>query len=95
SYFYQVTPAPADSGNAAAPATASPGSAAPQTAAPKLVAKQIFVQTGRRSADKIEIVKGVDAGMQIVTSGQNKLSNGSAIAIDNSVALSTFTPTDY
>jgi membrane fusion protein (multidrug efflux system) len=95
SYVYQVTPAPADSGNAAAPATASPGSAAPQTAAPKLIAKQIFVQTGRRSADKIEIVKGVDAGMQIVTSGQNKLSNGSAIAIDNSVALSTFTPTDY
>jgi len=27
--------------------------------------------------------------MEIVTAGQNKLSNGSAIAIDNSVALNT------
>jgi membrane fusion protein (multidrug efflux system) len=85
SYVYQVVPAPAEPATAAAaPATAS---AAP--AAPNLVAKQIFVQTGRRSSDQIEIVKGVDPGMQIVTAGQNKLSNGSAIAIDNSVALNT------
>lgn len=85
SYVYQVAPAePATATAAAAPATAS---AAP--AAPNLVAKQIFVQTGRRSSDQIEIVKGVDPGMEIVTAGQNKLSNGSAIAIDNSVALNT------
>jgi membrane fusion protein (multidrug efflux system) len=85
SYVYQVVPAPAEPATApAAPATAS---AAPT--APNLVAKQIFVQTGRRSSDQIEIVKGVDPGMEIVTAGQNKLSNGSAIAIDNSVALNT------
>ena len=40
---------------------------------------------GRRSGDRIEIVDGVKPGMQIVTSGQNKLSSGSPVAVDNSV----------
>ena len=87
SYVYQVVPAPAEPATATAAAAPATASAAP--AAPNLVAKQIFVQTGRRSSDQIEIVKGVDPGMEIVTAGQNKLSNGSAIAIDNSVALNT------
>jgi len=93
SYVYQVVPAPAEPATATATATATaaaaPATASAAPAAPNLVAKQIFVQTGRRSSDQIEIVKGVDPGMEIVTAGQNKLSNGSAIAIDNSVALNT------
>ena len=32
------------------------------------------------------IEKGIEAGMKIVSSGQNKLSNGSHIVIDNSVS---------
>ena len=53
----------------------------------QLVARQVFVETGRRSGDQIEIRKGVEPGTRIVTSGQNKLSNGSVITIDNSVEL--------
>ena len=58
---------------------------APDAEAPNLVAKQIFVKVGRRSGDRIEIVEGVEPGMTIVTSGQNKLSSGSPVVIDNSV----------
>ena len=47
------------------------------------------MQAGRRSGTEIEIVKGVEPGMQIVTSGQNKLSNGSPVAVDNSVNPAT------
>jgi len=45
----------------------------------------LFRSLGRRSGDLIEITKGVEPGMEIVTSGQNKLSSGSPVAIDNSV----------
>ena len=67
-------------------AAAAPAAGAPQTPpGPQYVVKQIFVETGRRSDTLIEIKKGVEPGMQIVTSGQNKLSPGSHVAIDNSV----------
>ena len=52
---------------------------------PQYVVKQIFIETGRRSGTQIEVKKGIEAGMKIVSSGQNKLNNGSHIAIDNSV----------
>lgn len=51
-------------------------------AGPDLIAKQVFVTTGRRSTDTIEILKGLEAGALVVTSGQNKLSPGSPVAID-------------
>lgn len=93
SYAYQVVPdtsAASSPGSAAAPASAAPATGESATpAAPKLSAKQIFVQTGRRSGSQIEILKGVDPGMQIVTSGQNKLSNGSPVAIDNRVDITS------
>ncbi|WP_018181493.1 efflux RND transporter periplasmic adaptor subunit [Kaistia granuli] len=90
-YVYAVEDAPAAAAAAPAdPAKAEAGKAeeakpAPATAGPGLVAKQIFVTPGRRSGDMIEIVEGVKPGMRIVTSGQNKLSSGSSVAIDNSV----------
>jgi membrane fusion protein (multidrug efflux system) len=91
-YVYQVVPAPPPApdtaGAPAAPATQAAG-ATDKPAEPELVVKQIFVQTGRRSGDQIEILKGVEPGMKIVTSGQNKLSNGSKVAIDNSISLSS------
>lgn len=52
---------------------------------PPLVARQVFVQTGRRSDGIIEIVDGLEAGQQVVTAGQNKLSNGARVVIDNTV----------
>ena len=68
-----------------APAAEGQGQAGQQPAQPKLVARQVFVQTGRRVGDQIEIVSGLEPGVQVVTAGQNKLSPGSPVAIDNSV----------
>ncbi|MCX5496898.1 efflux RND transporter periplasmic adaptor subunit [Kaistia dalseonensis] len=88
-YVVQDAPPPAAPATPAPDAAAKPadGAAKPAEApaAPSLIAKQQFVTLGRRSGDLVEIVKGVEPGMQIVTSGQNKLSSGSSVAIDNSV----------
>ena len=90
SYVYQVVDAPpAKGGEGAGPA---PAAGSGKAAEPKLQAKQVFVETGRRSGTEIEITKGVEPGMQIVTSGQNKLSNGSPVAVDNSVNPATPEP---
>ncbi len=53
-----------------------------------LKAEQVFVTVGRRSGDLIEVIKGIKGGDKIVTSGQNRLSNGAKVAIDDSVTLS-------
>jgi membrane fusion protein (multidrug efflux system) len=86
-YVYAVQPAPADPAAAKAADAKAPEPADSKAgdAAPDLIAKQIFVKVGRRSGDLIEIVEGVEPGMNIVTAGQNKLSSGSSVAIDNSV----------
>ena len=52
---------------------------------PKLIAKQSFVTTGESRGDQIAVLKGVNEGESIVTSGQIKLRNGSPVSIDNSV----------
>ncbi len=54
-------------------------------AADALEVRQVFVQTGRRSGGLVEIASGVAAGDQVVTAGQNRLSNGQPAAVDNSV----------
>ncbi|MDF1857045.1 efflux RND transporter periplasmic adaptor subunit [Pseudooceanicola sp.] len=43
---------------------------------PRLVANQVFVRTGSRQKDLVEIVDGVAAGDRIIVAGQNRLSNG-------------------
>jgi membrane fusion protein (multidrug efflux system) len=75
---------------AASPAPASdpqPAATAqqPAPAAERLIAKQVFVTVGRRQGNEIEIVKGLEPGQQVVTSGQNKLSNNAAVTINNDV----------
>ncbi len=50
-----------------------------------LKVEQVFVQTGRRAYGNVEITGGIDAGDQVVIAGQNRLSSGAAVAIDNSV----------
>lgn len=47
--------------------------------------RQKFVKVGRRSGQLLEIIDGVSAGDVIVTAGQNRLSNGGPVTIDNSV----------
>ena len=59
----------------------------PGEKADEFVADQIFVTVGRRSGGRIEVVKGLAAGDQIVTSGQNRLNPGTRVKIDNSVAI--------
>ena len=59
----------------------------PGEKADEFVADQIFVTVGRRSGGRIEVVKGLAAGDQIVTSGQNRLTPGTKVKIDNSVAI--------
>jgi membrane fusion protein, multidrug efflux system len=49
------------------------------------VAQQVFVTPGPTRGDQVAILKGVDAGTQVVTSGQLKLKNGTPLIINNSV----------
>jgi membrane fusion protein (multidrug efflux system) len=50
-----------------------------------LVAHQVFVKTGRQSEGRVEIKEGVKPGDVVVDAGQNRLTNGAAVTIDNSV----------
>jgi membrane fusion protein (multidrug efflux system) len=52
---------------------------------PKLTVKQRFISTGATRGDQVAIVKGVQAGETVVTAGQLKLRNGSAVIVNNSV----------
>ena len=47
--------------------------------------QQVFVTTGATRGDQVAILKGLDDGAEIVSSGQIKLKSGSPITIDNSV----------
>jgi len=50
-----------------------------------LEVRQVFVTPGRRSGGVVEIAEGVSPGDQVVTAGQNRLSNGQPAVVDNSV----------
>ena len=50
-----------------------------------LVAKQVFVTTGTTRGDQVAILKGINEGDEVVTSGQIKLRNGALITVNNSV----------
>jgi membrane fusion protein (multidrug efflux system) len=49
------------------------------------VVKQQFVTTGASRGDQVSILKGIDANDVVVTAGQLKLHNGSAVKVDNAV----------
>ncbi len=51
----------------------------------RLEARQVFVTVGRRSGSEVEIVKGISPGDIVITAGQNRLSNGTPVAIDNTI----------
>ncbi|OQM73703.1 efflux RND transporter periplasmic adaptor subunit [Manganibacter manganicus] len=81
--------AEADRAKAPAEGTAKPDDkAAAKPEAEKLAAYQIFVTPGRRFGGVVEITKGVKAGEEIVTAGQNRLSNGAPVNVDNTVDIS-------
>jgi membrane fusion protein (multidrug efflux system) len=67
------------------PGTPAPAPATDAQGKPQLVAQQIFVETGPTRGDQIAIVKGLEAGQVVVSSGQNKLKNGTPVTVDNTV----------
>ena len=77
-------PEPEGSGEGQASAEAPP-EAEGQADQPVLTVEQVFVRAGRRSEGMVEIVEGVEAGDQVVTAGQNRLTGGARVTIDNSV----------
>jgi membrane fusion protein, multidrug efflux system len=50
-----------------------------------LQAQQVFVTTGPRRGDQVAILKGLDPGAEVVSSGQVKLKNGARVVINNTV----------
>lgn len=52
---------------------------------PELVASQVFVTLGPTRGDQVAIVKGIEEGATVVTSGQMKLRNGTPLAVNNAV----------
>ncbi len=50
-----------------------------------LVARQHFVTLGETRGDEVAVVKGINAGDEVVTSGQLKLHNGSPVVVNNAV----------
>jgi membrane fusion protein (multidrug efflux system) len=60
-----------------------------QDGQPQLVVERRFVETGERRDGKVVVLKGLQAGEQVVTSGQLKLDNGSHVAIVPDQTLAT------
>lgn len=50
-----------------------------------LVAQQSFVTLGPTRGDQVAVIRGVQEGDMVVTSGQLKLNNGAPLVVDNSV----------
>ena len=53
--------------------------------AKNLVAQQSFVTLGPTRGDQVAVIRGINEGDLVVTSGQLKLVNGSPLVVDNSI----------
>jgi membrane fusion protein, multidrug efflux system len=83
---YLVVPQGSDvAPNSQPGATRTPSAPADADGAANLVAKQVFVTTGTTRGDQVAILKGVNEGDEVVTSGQIKLRNGALVTVNNSV----------
>lgn len=81
---------------AAAEAAAKPEGEAKSDAAPAapsgepvLVARQVFIKTGASRGDQVAVISGLKEGDEVVTSGQIKLKNGTAVVINNELQPSS------
>ncbi|GGE97672.1 efflux RND transporter periplasmic adaptor subunit [Stappia taiwanensis] len=88
SYVYAVREVEDEAGAAADAAKPETGTD-DEAGEKKLVARQVFVKTGRRYLGMIEVTEGLKPGDVIVTAGQNKLSIGTPVRIDNTIDPST------
>ena len=50
-----------------------------------LAVKEVFITTGNKRGDQIEVLSGISKNDQVVTSGQIKIKNGSLVKINNQV----------
>jgi len=66
-------------------ADAAQAASQPQTPPASQQAAQVFVQVGRRNGPDVEIESGLKAGEIVITAGQNRLNNGTPVAIDNTI----------
>ncbi|HRO10859.1 efflux RND transporter periplasmic adaptor subunit [Amaricoccus sp.] len=57
--------------------------------AAKKTVEQVFVSAGRRSLGLVEIGRGLSAGDEVVTAGQNRLTSGATVVVDNTVNPAT------
>lgn len=69
-----------------APAAGAAVAAEQPKAEPSLAVSQIFVKVGRRAEGRVEIIEGVKLGDELVIAGQNRLSNGTPVKVDNAVS---------
>jgi membrane fusion protein (multidrug efflux system) len=86
--YVVVAQSKAAGGSAAQPEERTPAAARSRDASGSvhsdLVAKQAFVTTGATRGDQVAILKGINEGDEVVTSGQIKLRNGALVTINNS-----------
>lgn len=59
---------------------------------PILITEERYVTTGERQNNRVAILKNLKAGELVVTSGQLKLTEGTAVTINNSVKLPSMSP---
>jgi membrane fusion protein (multidrug efflux system) len=52
-----------------------------------LYVKRVFVNTGEQEGNDTIILKGINAGQWVVSSGELKLQNGASVVINNSIML--------
>lgn len=71
---------------AAAPKADPAPASAPDGEKP-MTAERRYVKTGAARDDRVAIVSGVEAGEQVITTGQIKLNPGASVRIDNSSPL--------
>lgn len=71
---------PAEDAKPAAPAAPSE---------PVLVARQVFIKTGPSRGDQVAVISGLKEGDEVVTSGQIKLKNDTAVVINNELQPSS------
>lgn len=57
-----------------------------KSGADELILRQQFVRLGETRGDFVEIVKGAEAGLEVVSTGLFKLRNGMSVTIDNTLA---------
>ena len=50
-----------------------------------LAVEEMYINTGAKRGDQIEVIKGLNEGQELVTSGQIKIKNGALIQINNQI----------